>query len=166
MDATPNDWQDTIELNLLYPVRLIKAAIPEMERRGGGSIVLVSSISGRVPGGQRTSPDYCVAKAAEIFLAPSLTWQLAPMGIRINVVSPGSVDHPDSFWARLRENDPARYTAYAEGEFPGGRLATADEVADTVVFLLSPRASGINGANVAVDGAQVGGLRPMPAVPS
>src|SRR5262249_43419919 len=86
--STPEDWAQTFELNLFHAVRAIRAAIPYMQQRGGGSVVSISSISGWKPGPRA---QYGASKAGEIFLAGALAWELAPMRVRVNTVSPGSI---------------------------------------------------------------------------
>jgi NAD(P)-dependent dehydrogenase (short-subunit alcohol dehydrogenase family) len=150
-ESTPEDWARTFDLNLFHAVRAIRAAVPEMERRGGGSVVTIASISGWKPAPRA---QYGAAKAGEIFLAGALAWELGPLRIRVNTVSPGSILFPGGGWERFRAEQPDRFAEFESREFPWGRLGTAEEVADVVVFLLSDRARWINGANVAVDGAQ------------
>ena len=88
LEATDEEWIATLDVNLLHSVRTIRAAVPHMAKRGGGSIVIVSSISGWKPGPRG---QYGTAKAAEIFLAGTLAWELAGHNIRVNTVSPGSI---------------------------------------------------------------------------
>ncbi|HEV7663276.1 MAG TPA: SDR family oxidoreductase, partial [Chloroflexota bacterium] len=97
---------------------------------------------------------YGAAKAGEIFLAGALAWELAPLRIRVNTVSPGSIMFPRGGWERFREQQAERFAEFERREFPWGRLGTPEEVADVVTFLLSERGNWINGANIAVDGAQ------------
>jgi 3-oxoacyl-[acyl-carrier protein] reductase len=149
--STPEDWAQTFELNLFHAVRAIRAAIPYMQQRGGGSVVSISSISGWKPGPRA---QYGASKAGEIFLAGALAWELAPMRVRVNTVSPGSIMFAGGGWDRFRTEHGERFAEFERREFPWGRLGTPEEVADAVVFLLSPRASWINGGNIAVDGAQ------------
>jgi 3-oxoacyl-[acyl-carrier protein] reductase len=151
LDATPEDWARTFDLNLFHAVRSIRAAVPHMRARGGGSVVTISSISGWKAG---PMAQYGATKAGEIFLSGALAWELAAQHIRVNTVSPGSIVFPGGGWARMRERDPDRFAEFEQREFPSGRLGSPEEVADVVVFVLSERASWINGANIAVDGAQ------------
>ena len=151
LDSTPEDWLRTFDLNLFHAVRTIRAAARHMQQRGGGSAVSIASISGWKPA---PTAQYGAAKAAEIFLASSLAWDLAPQRIRVNTVSPGSVMFPGGGWERFREQQPERFAEFERREFPWGRLGTAEEVADVVAFVLSERAGWINGTNIAVDGAQ------------
>jgi 3-oxoacyl-[acyl-carrier protein] reductase len=149
--STPEDWLRTFDLNLFHAVRSIRAAVPHMQARGGGSVVSISSISGWKPG---PTAQYGAAKAGEIFLAGALAWELASVRIRVNTVSPGSILFPGGGWERFRARDAERFAEFERREFPWGRLGTPAEVADVVVFVLSERAAWVNGANIAVDGAQ------------
>jgi 3-oxoacyl-[acyl-carrier protein] reductase len=149
--CTPEDWQKTFNLNLFHAVRAIRAAVPLMEARGGGSVVCIGSISGAKPG---PFPQYGATKAAEVFLAGALAWELASRRIRVNTVSPGSIMFADGEWDHFRAQEPERFAEFERREFPWGRLGTPEEVADVVVFVLSDRAAWVNGANIAVDGAQ------------
>ena len=151
LDATDEDWMATLDINLLHAVRTIRAAVPHMKGRQDPSIIIVSSISGWKPG---PGGQYGAAKAAEIFLASTLAWDLAADEIRVNTVCPGSIMFPGGGWAEYQATDPAGYARFMENELPWGRLGTDEEVADAIVFLCSPRSRWINGAMIPVDGGQ------------
>jgi 3-oxoacyl-[acyl-carrier protein] reductase len=151
LESTPEDWLRTFDLNLFHAVRSIRAAVPHMQARSGGSAVMISSISGWKPG---PTAQYGAAKASEIFLAGALAWELAPLRIRVNTVSPGSIMFSGGGWERFRAREGERFAEFTRREFPWGRLGAPEEVADVVAFVLSERASWVNGANIAVDGAQ------------
>jgi 3-oxoacyl-[acyl-carrier protein] reductase len=151
LESTHDDWLRTFDLNLFHAVRAIRAAVPHMQRRGGGSVVTIASISGWKPGPRA---QYGAAKAGEIFLAGALAWELAAKRIRVNTVSPGSILFPGGGWERFREQNPETFAEFERREFPWQRLGQPEEVADAVVFLLSERASWINGAHIPVDGGQ------------
>jgi 3-oxoacyl-[acyl-carrier protein] reductase len=151
LDSTPEDWVHTFDLNLFHAVRAIRAAVPYFEARGSGSVVSISSVSGSKPGPRS---QYGAAKAGEIFLAGALAWELAPKRIRVNTISPGSIMFPGGGWERTRARVPEEFAEFERREFPWGRLGTPEEVADVVAFVLSERATWVNGTNIAVDGAQ------------
>jgi 3-oxoacyl-[acyl-carrier protein] reductase len=152
-DTRSADWLSTYQVNVGYSAMLARLAVPHLKSRGGGSIVFISSISGWKPA---PNIQYGAAKAALIYLAQALARLLASDGIRVNAVSPGSVLYEDGPWNEYRDSDPAGFQQYVDRQFPAGRLGTAEEIAEAVLLLLSPRASWISGTNLAVDGAQEG----------
>jgi 3-oxoacyl-[acyl-carrier protein] reductase len=144
-------WQAAFELNFFSAVRLARLCAPLIERRGGGSIVNISSIYGREAGGPLT---YNASKAAMISFTKMLSRELAPKGIRVNTVAPGSIFYPGGNWEKAFKANPAFEKDFLSHEFPAGRLGRPEEVAYAVVCLASPRASWITGACLPVDGAQ------------
>jgi 3-oxoacyl-[acyl-carrier protein] reductase len=149
--STADDWTHTLQLNVVHAATAIRAAVPWLSASEHGAALVIASISGWKP---RTTSSYAVAKAAEIQLAPALAVELARERIRVNTLSPGSVMFEGGRWARTRAADPEAHDRFVADNLPGGRFVTLEEVADAACFLLSPRASGINGAHVCVDGAQ------------
>jgi 3-oxoacyl-[acyl-carrier protein] reductase len=152
-DSTDEDWHTTLEINLLQTVRMMRLALPHMSGHPGAAVVNVSSISGWSP--QLVgSGQYGAAKAALIFDAERWALEFVPHGVRVNTVSPGSILVPGNGWDRYRLGNQANYDDYVRHGFPMGRLGTAEEVADVIVFLASPRSHWINGRNVPVDGLE------------
>jgi NAD(P)-dependent dehydrogenase (short-subunit alcohol dehydrogenase family) len=149
--AGDDEFTATFALNAGHAAELIRAGVPHLRAAGGGAVVIISSITGMRPG-PRTA--YAAAKAAEIHLAATAAQELAPAGIRVNAVSPGSIMFPGGGWDTFRQENPEDFAAFLATQFPFGRLGTLPEVADVVTFLLSARASWITGANIAVDGGQ------------
>jgi 3-oxoacyl-[acyl-carrier protein] reductase len=147
-------WQAAWSVDVMGAVRASHRVAPWMAARGGGAIVHVSSISALEAGGL---PAYAAGKAALLAHARSLAARLAPNGIRVNVVAPGSIEFPGGFWAAARDAEPELYRA-TRAAIPSGRLGTPDEVAAVVVFIASPRARWITGATVVVDGGQHKGV--------
>ncbi|HEV2375800.1 MAG TPA: SDR family oxidoreductase [Streptosporangiaceae bacterium] len=150
--AEPGDFNATFALNAGHAAELIRAGLPHLRASGGGAVVIISSVTGMRPA-PRTA--YAAAKAAEIHLAATAAQELAPLGIRVNAVSPGSIMFPDGGWDNFRRDHPEAFSAWLARDFPQGRLGSPEEVADVVTFLLSERASWVTGANVPVDGAQI-----------
>jgi meso-butanediol dehydrogenase / (S,S)-butanediol dehydrogenase / diacetyl reductase len=154
-DVADVDWHRTLDVNLTGPMTLCRAAIPSMLERGGGSIVLVSSVNGlaNAPG----SVAYDVSKAALISLARSLAVDLGPAGIRANAVCPGWVVTPmaDHDMDRLAAaHGVSRDEAYrmATASVPLRRAATAEEIASCCLFLASDASSIVTGATLLADG--------------
>jgi len=151
LEASDADWQEALDQTLFPAIRVSRAAIPHMRRRGGGAIVMIASIWGRESGGRMT---YNAVKAAEISLAKSMAQQLARDNIRVNSVAPGSIRFPGGSWDRRVQADPEGMAEFVRRELPFGRFGRPEEVGAVVAFLASPRASWISGASVTVDGCQ------------
>ena len=150
--AGDGDFTATFALNAGHAAELIRAGLPHLRAAGGGAVVIISSVTGMRPA-PRTA--YAAAKAAEIHLAATAAQELAPAGVRVNCVSPGSIMFPGGGWESFQQANPEDFAAFVDTQFPFGRLGRLPEVADVVTFLLSDRASWVSGANVAVDGAQI-----------
>jgi 3-oxoacyl-[acyl-carrier protein] reductase len=144
-------WQEAFDYTLMPAVRASRLVVPHMQRRGGGSIIIIASIYGREAGGRMT---YNAVKAAEISLAKSLAQQLASMNIRVNSVSPGSILFEGGSWWKRQQADPAAIAEFVKQELPFGRFGRPEEVGDVVAYLASARASWISGTSVVVDGCQ------------
>jgi 3-oxoacyl-[acyl-carrier protein] reductase len=151
LDTSDAEWQEAIDQTLLPTIRASRLAVPHMQRRGGGSIVIMASIFGRESGGRIT---YNMVKAAEISLAKTMAQQLASSNIRVNSVAPGSILFEGGSWWKRQQENPAAIADYVKRELPFGRFGTPEEVGSVVAFLASTRASWISGASIVVDGCQ------------
>jgi 3-oxoacyl-[acyl-carrier protein] reductase len=160
-ELTEEDWQNQWELNVLGPMRLMRALAPVMAERGYGRIVNVASSSGKRPSG--TNMAYSVTKAAQLSLSRAFADLYAEQGVLVNAVAPGPVG--DELW--LAPGGLADQQAAARGvtreevleqaarRVPVGRLASAEEIAAVIVFLCSSLASNVAGAAWSVDGGTV-----------
>jgi 3-oxoacyl-[acyl-carrier protein] reductase len=149
--TTDADWQEAFDQTLFPAIRMTRLAVPHIRKRGGGAIVIVSSIFGRESGGRMT---YNAVKAAEISLTKSLAQQLAKDQIRVVSVAPGSIMFEGGSWWKRQQSDPEGIATFVKQELPFGRFGTPEEVGTAIAFLASPRASWISGTTVVVDGCQ------------
>jgi len=141
-EITPEHFDRHFDINVRGMVFGLQAALPAMTK--GGSVVLIGSIAGNA--GYAAYGTYCATKAAVRSYARTWTAELAPKGIRINVVAPGPTD--TDMMAAVAEDTRAAIVA----PIPMGRMARPSEVAAAALFLLSDDASYIAGAELCVDG--------------
>jgi 3-oxoacyl-[acyl-carrier protein] reductase len=150
----PDQWQTSLQGDLLAFVRLVEAAVPHLEKSNAAAIVAVGTTSAfdTLP---PTAPNsYAALKAAVLQHASGLGHSLAPKGIRVNSVSPGPIDFPGGAWDKLHEARPEFYDGI-RARIPVGRLGRPEEVARAVAFLASPASSFCTAVNLVVDGGFV-----------
>jgi 3-oxoacyl-[acyl-carrier protein] reductase len=152
MGDTDEGWEKGLNVDVMATVRASRAALTYLEAGKGASIVNVSSISG-YRASTRT-PAYAAVKAAVIQYTTSQAAALAPKGIRVNCVAPGSIEFPGGTWEARRTSDPTLYNRIL-GSIPFNRLGAPEEVANVVMFLASPLASWVTAQTVVVDGGQL-----------
>ncbi|MGE5336154.1 MAG: SDR family NAD(P)-dependent oxidoreductase [Nitrososphaerota archaeon] len=161
-DVPEEDWRAQYELNVIAPLRAMRAAIPPMAERGWGRVVNVCSTAGKRP--SAAMAEYSVAKAAELSLSRLFADRYAKTGVLVNAVAPGPVEaemwmEPGGLLDQSMQISGAtsREEALAEvgSKRPIGRLAKAEEIAGAIVFLCSERASYVAGAAWSVDGGTV-----------
>ncbi len=135
IDTTPEDWDRMFAVNVRGVYLASRRALRSMIARGEGAIVNVASISG-VVGPEKFSGwvSYCASKAAVISLTEALAVEMKPFGVRVNCVSPGAVD--TKMWAAASGGAPAS--------------VTAEEIAETILFLASSRSRPMHGQNLHV----------------
>jgi len=161
-DVPDEDWRAQYELNVIAPLRAMRAAAPPMAERGWGRIVNVCSTAGKRP--SSAMPEYSVAKAAELSLSRLFADRYATSGVLVNAICPGPVEsemwmEPDGLLDQSQQMSGAasreEALATAGAKRPIGRLAEAAEIASAIVFLCSQRASYVAGAAWSVDGGTV-----------
>ncbi len=156
MDAPDEKWQYYWDLHVMAAVRISRALVPFMQKRGGGVILNNASICARQP--LDYEPIYNVTKAALVMFSKCLANELIPYNIRVNCINPGLILTPDWYkTAGILSKDlgitPDEYLKQiAEKNTPIGRFATPQELAQFFVFLASPRASYCVGSTYYVDG--------------
>jgi 3-oxoacyl-[acyl-carrier protein] reductase len=163
LDEVPDeDWRAAFEINVMAPLRAMRAAAPAMAKRGWGRIVNVSSTAGKRPSAAMS--EYSVAKAAELSLSRLFADRYASQGVLVNAVCPGPVAaelwmEPGGLLDQSRELSDleSREEALqaAASKRPIGRLAAVGEIAAAIVFLCSQQASYVSGAAWSVDGGTV-----------
>jgi 3-oxoacyl-[acyl-carrier protein] reductase len=154
--ANEQAWHAGFQTDIMGTVRVVDAAMPWLERSDAGSIVIISSVSGREV--DFAAGPYGAFKAALIHYAQGLAFQLAAKNIRANTVSPGNTYFPGGVWQKIEHGNPDLF-AQSLALNPTGRMGTPAEVARAVVFLASPAASFITGTNLVVDGALTRGVQ-------
>ena len=143
-------WQKSFSVDMMHTVNAVQVAVPFLEKSSSGSIVPISSVSGFEV--DFAAGSYGAIKAALIHYAKGLSRQLVGKGIRVNCVSPGNTYFDGGIWQNIEKNIPDLYASTLKVN-PTGKFGTPQEVANGVVFLSSPAASRISGANLVIDGA-------------
>ncbi|MBV9835156.1 MAG: SDR family oxidoreductase [Alphaproteobacteria bacterium] len=148
---TAEGWRHAVEVDLLATVNALSIVQPHLEKSAPGSTACVIGTVALVEVSNPTSP-YRSVKAALTPLVKSLAIDLAPKGVRFNMVSPGTIIEDGNTWGRQRDANTPRYQSSMKRN-PTGRMGTPQEIANTVVFLASDRSSFTTGANIMIDGA-------------
>jgi len=152
----PANWRASFDVDMMGTVGLVSAALPYLERSDAPAIVTIASVSGREI--DFAAGPYGVFKAAIIHYTQGLAYQLAAKGIRANSLSPGNTYFDGGVWQNIERRNPDLF-AQAKALNPTGRMARPEEIARAAVFLASPAASFMTGANLLVDGALTRGVQ-------
>ena len=161
-EVPDKDWRAQYELNVMAPMRAMKAIAPVLAERGWGRIVNVCSTAAKRP--SQGMPEYSVAKAAELSLSRLFADRFVKEGVLVNAITPAAV--ADEMWLEpgglldqhieaTGGGDREAALAQISAGKPSGRLATVEEIAATIVFLCSERASYVAGAAWSVDAGTV-----------
>ena len=151
---SPGWWQDTFDADLMQHVRLKSLALPHVLGSDAGAMVFLASIAAVMTTLPPYEEAYGAMKAGLVNLVGQWGAVLGPRNVRVNAVSPGPIDFPGGWWDGIRQANPDAYKR--AGAFAAlGRLGTPEEVAAAVVWLASPAASFVTGANLRVDGGLV-----------
>jgi NAD(P)-dependent dehydrogenase (short-subunit alcohol dehydrogenase family) len=149
-DNDDAEWLRVFDVNLLGLVRTTRAALPALRRSPAAAVVNTGSIAATAGLPQRAL--YSATKGAVLALTRAMAADHLPEGIRVNCVNPGTADTPWIGRLLARADDPEAERAALDARQPHGRLVSADEVADAVAYLASPRSGSTTGTAIAVDG--------------
>lgn len=158
-DISESNWLESFDVNVMSSVRLVRGALPLLRKSERRRILFVGSLGAKQPTG--VWPHYNATKAAMVNLSKSLAMQLAKEGINVNAVSPGPIWTES--WDREAQQVAGREQVsveeagrlliqHKEKRVPLGRIGTPQDVAGVCLFLSSPHANWITGANIPVDG--------------
>jgi NAD(P)-dependent dehydrogenase (short-subunit alcohol dehydrogenase family) len=152
LDATEDDWDRSIAVNAKGTFLCSQAAAPSMVAAGGGSIINQGSVAALV--GIANFASYCAAKGAVVALTRSMSVDLAPRGVRVNVICPGTVYTPlmEPMLRARGGGDLTAGLALTVAKYPIGRLGTPEEIAAVALFLASDDSSFLTGSIITADG--------------
>jgi len=156
-DIAPDEWAQTIAVNLTGTYHTIHFALPHLRKAGGGSIVITSSVNGTRMFSNEGASAYASSKAGQLALGQMLALELAPSKIRVNVICPGAItSHIHERTEKENLDDIETPVIFPDGKIPltSGKMGEAQQVANLAVFLASDSASHITGTPVWIDGAQ------------
>lgn len=156
---TEAEWDEVMTVNLKSSFLMCKFAIPEMIKRGAGSIVIVGSVQSVAA--LRNSAHYIVSKHGLLGLSRSIALDYGGQGIRANCVLPGAIDTPMLRWSASLDPNPDKVLQACDRMHIRGKMGRPEEVANVIVFLASDLASFVTGSAVMVDGGllvPIGGM--------
>jgi 2-keto-3-deoxy-L-fuconate dehydrogenase len=151
LETEEKDWDFSFNLNVKSHYRMIKAFLPLMLAKGGGSIINMASVCSSIKGLPNRFA-YGASKAAVIGLTKSVAADFVGKGIRCNAICPGTVDTPSLYERMKAQGDVEKARAAFVARQPMGRLAKAEEIAAMVVYLASDDAQFVTGQALSIDG--------------
>jgi 2-hydroxycyclohexanecarboxyl-CoA dehydrogenase len=162
-NLAPSDWGKVLQVNLLGAVNVAHAIAPKLAEQRRGTMLFLASVAGQI--GSQTDPPYSAAKAGLINFGQCAAKDLAPFGVRLNILNPGMVktDLNRSVWQAWHDQQPAElrknyddWTAEKIQKIvPLNRWQTPEDIAAMAVFLASARAGNVTGQTINVDGGYV-----------
>jgi NAD(P)-dependent dehydrogenase (short-subunit alcohol dehydrogenase family) len=144
-------WRDDVEVKLFAPIEGVRCVVPHMKKQGGGSIIMLSMAAAAAPGANQVPT--VVSRSAGAALAKALSKELAPLNIRVNVVTVGRIKTPQQERSarRLGRTVEEHFDAHAK-MVPLGRMGEPEDLANAIAFLSSSAANYITGTRLNVDG--------------
>jgi NAD(P)-dependent dehydrogenase (short-subunit alcohol dehydrogenase family) len=149
--ASDEDWRQSFAVDIMGTVDTVNGALPFLERSAAASIVIIATVSAVETSAAFGVEAYGSLKAALLHYSKSLANALAPKGIRVNAVSPGSIYVKDGFWGKIERDQPKMFDDVLRAN-PLGRMGRPAEIANAVAFLASTKSSFTTGTNLTVDG--------------
>jgi 3-oxoacyl-[acyl-carrier protein] reductase len=150
-------WEEMLRIDLTGVFRVSRAVIPQMKARKSGRVINIASVLGLVP--MRLQSSYVAAKAGVVNLTRSMALELAPFGILVNGIAPGSTATEGwQRWIKDARSEELDLHARLLSHIPLGRPATTQEIADGALFLAAPASSYITGHILAIDGGWTAGF--------
>lgn len=158
LELPEEDWDETIDTNLKGPFLLTQTVLPEMLKRKSGSIIFIGSVTGKRPFKNRSA--YAASKLGLVGLMRTLALEVAPDGIRVNLISPGFVAGPrlegvvDNV-AEMEQTSHEEARAKMTEMIPLQHFVSPENIAEGVLFLASDRSAGITGEDLNISGGLV-----------
>jgi NAD(P)-dependent dehydrogenase (short-subunit alcohol dehydrogenase family) len=155
-DLKPDEWDQTIRVNLRGTYLTLNASVPHLKKQGG-SVVVVSSINGNRTFSTPGATAYAATKAAQVAIVQQLALELGRHRIRVNAVCPGAIETSINDNTKVRGKDETAVPVeYPEGDIPitGGRSGESEDVASVILFLASDQSRHVTGTPVYIDGGQ------------
>ncbi len=149
-------WDKTMDVNLKSMFLVAKCCIPEIRKQGGGAVVNITSVQGLRC--QRNVLAYATSKGAVIAMTRAMALDYAPYNIRVNCICPGSIDTPLLRYGAGQHGPVEEILQEWGRQHPIGRIGKPEEIAQTVLFLMSENAGFILGQAIVVDGGLISGI--------